>query len=122
MTKKAKNPYPTRKKRTLTQASTQFEYEQAALLEWIGQKLFDVRLRHKIDQADLAKKMGIPQSYFSQIENASRDLRVSTLLRIAVALDSDLKSWLPTKRELEDTAYAMGGWGVKRNGSGFLKK
>lgn len=50
------------------------------------------RQRKGMTQGDLAKKMNVSASVVSKWESGLRDLRLSTLVRIADALDIDVKS------------------------------
>ncbi len=59
--------------------------EQARQL--IGRELKSWRLRRHISQAGLARAAGIDQASISNYEAGKRDLRVSTMIRIANALN-----------------------------------
>lgn len=52
-----------------------------------GIKIYEYRLSLKMSQGDLAQKAGLAQANLSNIEKGKRDLTVSTLLRIASALE-----------------------------------
>lgn len=52
-----------------------------------GTRIYEYRLAKKISQADLAERAGLAQANLSNIEKGKRDLTVSTLLRIADALE-----------------------------------
>jgi len=53
---------------------------------WVEQfKL--ARKRKGLTQAELGKKVGLPQSYISKIEGGSIDIRLSSLLEMARALE-----------------------------------
>ena len=52
-----------------------------------GFKIYQCRSRKGLTQAELAEKVGIAQANLSNIEKGKRDLTVSTLLRVAAALD-----------------------------------
>ncbi|KQQ30773.1 hypothetical protein ASF58_24465 [Methylobacterium sp. Leaf125] len=49
-----------------------------------------------LSQRDLSAKIGVPQSHISKIENGGTDLRLSSLVEIARALDLELK-FVPRK-------------------------
>ncbi len=52
-----------------------------------GMKITECRSRKGWTQAELAQKIGIAQANLSNIEKGKRDLTVSTLLRVASALE-----------------------------------
>jgi len=52
----------------------------------IGQKIYLLRLQRGITQAQLGSRTGISQANLSNIERGKRDLTVSTLVRICLAL------------------------------------
>jgi predicted transcriptional regulator len=56
----------------------------------IIQSLKDRRLELKINQSDLGKKMGMPQSHVSKIEKGLSDPRLSTISDMARLLDQEL--------------------------------
>lgn len=66
-----------------------------------------IRLRKRlgITQNDLAKKANTHQSRISKIESAELDVRLSTLSKIADALDSDLRIELVPR--LSEEMYAQ---------------
>lgn len=48
------------------------------------------RQRKRLSQRAVGERVGMPQSQVSRIENAAGDVRISTLLELARALDLDL--------------------------------
>ena len=56
-------------------------------MEEIAKKLKKARQAKGLTQAELGKKIGLPQSHISQIEAGHVDLRVSSLQEIARLLD-----------------------------------
>lgn len=56
----------------------------------ITKKLKEARKAKGLSQRALARLAGVPQSHISKIENAGVDLRVSSLVEIARALDLEL--------------------------------
>jgi len=56
----------------------------------IIQLLKDRRLELKINQSNLGKKMGMPQSHISKIEKGLSDPRLSTISDMARLLDQEL--------------------------------
>lgn len=60
------------------------------VIEQMAQQLKSVREQKGLSQRDLSQKAGLPQSHISKIENAGVDLRVSSLIELARALDLEL--------------------------------
>jgi len=60
------------------------------LLEEIADILKDTRERKGLSQRALAKLAGLPQGQISRIENGAVDLRLSSLIALARALDLEL--------------------------------
>lgn len=58
--------------------------------EYIAQTLKDARQGKGLSQRALSKLVGVPQSHISKIENGTVDLRLSSLVEIARALDLEL--------------------------------
>ena len=58
-----------------------------------GDKIRIERVIKKISQNELAKKSGISRSYLSQIETGNQEPSLSVLVRIAKALDCDIKKF-----------------------------
>jgi DNA-binding XRE family transcriptional regulator len=56
----------------------------------IAVQIVDLRGRHGLTQAELAKRCGMDQADISRIERGSTSPTSRTLLRIAEALDADL--------------------------------
>ncbi|MBT7498865.1 MAG: helix-turn-helix transcriptional regulator [Candidatus Thioglobus sp.] len=56
----------------------------------IIQLLKDARLELKLNQSELGKKMGMPQSHVSKIEKGLSDPRLSTISDMARLLDQEL--------------------------------
>ena len=57
-----------------------------SVAHWIEQ-LKRARKRKGLTQAELGKKVGLPQSYISKVEGGSIDIRLSSLLELARALE-----------------------------------
>ncbi len=62
----------------------------ARLDEHIVDSLKQARERMTLSQRSLSDKSGVPQSHISKIENGDVDLRVSSLIALARALDLEL--------------------------------
>lgn len=83
-----------------------------------GIRIYQYRLRKGVTQAQLASQCGIPQPNLSNIEKGKQDLTVSTLIRIAGALEvrpsqlmeeeaSDTKAPALTRTTIEAIAEAV---------------
>lgn len=59
--------------------------------EDIVRSLKEAREAKGLSQRDLEARTGVPQSHISKIENGGTDIRLSSLIEIARALDLDLK-------------------------------
>lgn len=69
--------------------------------ERIGHKITVQRAVLRINQAELARRAGIAQSYISMLENGERPLTDELLQRIAAALECKPEYFL---RDLQDVA------------------
>ncbi len=58
--------------------------------EQILQSLREARVRKGFSQRALSDRSGVPQSHISKIESGAVDLRVSSLIALARALDLEL--------------------------------
>ena len=54
------------------------------------QTLRSARENTRLSQRDLSARIGVPQSHISKIESGATDLRLSTLVELARALDYEL--------------------------------
>lgn len=61
------------------------------ILEDFGRKLLDARTRKRLSQRALAERTGIPQAHISKIEQGRVDMRVTSLVELARALDLDVQ-------------------------------
>lgn len=61
-------------------------------------KLREVRERYNISLRELAKLTGISKSHLNYIEKGEREPSLSTIIRIAVALNIDEKELYEVKR------------------------
>ncbi len=59
-------------------------------IEYIASTLKSARAAKKLSQHALGKRAAVPQSHISKIENSTVDLRVSSLVELARALDLEL--------------------------------
>ena len=62
----------------------------AYLVENIAQELKAARNKKGLSQRELGAKVGVPQSHISKIENGAVDLKTSSLIELARALDLEL--------------------------------
>lgn len=62
----------------------------AYLVENVAQELKAARNKKGLSQRELGAKVGIPQSHISKIENGAVDLKTSSLIELARALDLEL--------------------------------
>jgi len=66
----------------------------------VAKNIRHLRLEKKLTQKQLAKKAKMHPSYISKIENAKLDVFLTTLFKLANALDASLKE-LVKQKELE---------------------
>ncbi len=59
-------------------------------LEYFSQCLRETRIAKNLSQRELTKLAGVPQSHISRIEGNQVDLRLSSLIAIANALDLEV--------------------------------
>ena len=69
--------------------------------ERIGHKITVQRAVLRMNQAELARRVGVAQSYISMLENGDRPLTDELLQRIAAALECKPEYFL---RDLQDVA------------------
>src|SRR3546814_12272101 len=59
-------------------------------LEYFSKRLRDARNAKNLSQRELSKLAGVPQSHISRIESHQVDLRLSSFLATATALDMEV--------------------------------
>lgn len=64
------------------------------ILRHIGAQVRAGRQRLGLNQDDFADKAGMHRAYVGMVESGKKDLRVSTLYRLAHALEVDVRSLL----------------------------
>lgn len=64
------------------------------ILQRIGAQIRAGRQRLGLNQDDFADRAGMHRAYIGMIEGGKKDLRISTLYRLAIALDTDVCSLL----------------------------
>lgn len=67
------------------------EWEDSEVEYQLGRKLIEARLKNKMSQRDLAKKIGTSQAAISRIESMSGNPSLNLLKRIASALNVKLQ-------------------------------
>lgn len=60
-------------------------------LKLIGARVRRLREERKVSQEEMARRSGIERSYYGRIERGAANLGVEMLVRIAEAMDVDLK-------------------------------
>ena len=78
--------------------------------EHIARELRKAREEKRLSQRELARKAGVPQGHISKIENCAVDLRLSSLVALARALDLELalvpRKSLPAVKSLVRGSFA----------------
>jgi transcriptional regulator with XRE-family HTH domain len=78
------------------------EYEKLLPEYELARSIIEQRLKKKMTQEEVARKAGMPQSTISRIEGLTHGLpKISTLKKIADALDAKVVVRLESKRGLE---------------------
>ena len=77
--------------------------QDARLNARVAQRLYDLRTKARLSQAELAQKVGTTQSVISRLEDADYEGHSLTMLqRIAAALDHQLDiQFVPAARKLQ---------------------
>lgn len=77
------------------------EYDDGLDFKLIGRRVCDFRRMHEMTQENLAEKAGLSVPYVSHIERGARKASISTLIKIAGALDVTvdalLLGWQPNE-------------------------
>ena len=68
---------------------------------WLGSRIRSVRQAASLNQDDFSYAVGVQRSYVGVIENGKRDVRISTLRRIASAFGLQLHELLDPGFELD---------------------
>jgi predicted transcriptional regulator len=72
-----------------TKARDQFEFELK--LEILGEMIKKTRKEKNMTQEQLGKLIGVKKAQISKIENHTKDVRLSTILRVFDALKASVK-------------------------------
>jgi len=59
----------------------------AQISKKLGQNIKQIRLRRKMSQGDICRKLDMDRSYMSAIENGKKNITIQQLERLAQALD-----------------------------------
>jgi len=91
--------YKEHRKELLKNKAVKAEYEKLQPEYELARSIMEQRLKKNMTQLDVAKKTGMPQSSVARIEGLTHGLpRLSTLKKIAKALDAELVITLKAKR------------------------
>jgi transcriptional regulator with XRE-family HTH domain len=71
----------------------------------VGFQILNLRHCRKMSQEELAKKAGTHQARISKIENAEFDIQISTLAKIAYALDAYLEILISPREDVGATFF-----------------
>lgn len=83
-------------KEKLKNAEFRWLYELECAKVALAQKIAELREEKHLNQADLAKKLGVSQQFISQIETGEEsNLTLKTLLRLATVLGRGLRISFP---------------------------
>lgn len=61
----------------------------------IGSKIRDERINFGLSQEQLAKKAKLHRTYIGMIERAEKNITISSLVKIATALNKTIRDLLP---------------------------
>jgi len=91
--------YKEHRKELLSNKAVKAEHEKLLPEYELARSILEQRLKKKMTQLDVAKKTGMPQSSVARIEGLTHGLpRLSTLKKIAQALDAELVITLKAKK------------------------
>lgn len=81
-------------------------------LEFVINKIKEIRTQKSMSQLDLSSKSNLSQSYLASVERGKKQPSVMTLLRIAKALNVNPKCFFPesqeeTKEQVKDTIVSL---------------
>lgn len=83
--------YQKHRKELLKDKAVKAEHEKLRPEYELARSILEQRIKKKMTQVQVAKKTGMPQSTIARIEGLTHGLpRLSTLKKIAQALDADL--------------------------------
>lgn len=83
------------------------------VVEYLAEALRAAREGKKLSQRALSKATGMPQAQISKIENAAVDMKASTLIELARALDLEAmlvpRKYVPAVKGIVDSAERESG-------------
>lgn len=85
--KKSLISFDTLHKKWMKDPEYRYEYERLAPEFEIARQIIDARIKRKITQVELAKRMGTGQAVISRLENANARPSLSLIQRLADALN-----------------------------------
>jgi transcriptional regulator with XRE-family HTH domain len=74
----------------------------------IGQKINDLRAKQGLTTTELGKRIGISQAQISRLENGRQGFRVTTLRKIAEALNVDLSHFFEEESDSRVITRVLG--------------
>lgn len=63
------------------------------ITELVGSRIRELRLQQKLSQEKLALKAGIDRTYLAGVESGKRNATITSIEKIAIALEIDLKDF-----------------------------
>ncbi len=60
----------------------------------LGLRLRDLRMQHGLSQEEVAYKAGVHRTYIGMVERAEKNITITSLNKIAEALNTDIKNLL----------------------------
>ena len=83
--------------------------EAKRLQRVIGFRLREGRELMELTQPELAKHLGRPQSWVSDVENGRRRVSITELRKYAAALELDFEKLISTEFDADEDVHARGG-------------
>ena len=78
--------------------------EEKRFLKELGSRMRTFRVSGKLTQAQIAEKVGVEQSFYSQVERGAATPSIKSLLAIARALGVEVIALLPGERRIKFSA------------------
>lgn len=80
----------------------------AAELQAFGQRLARIRKRRHLSQAKLAEVVGLDRPFLGALERGHKNPSLVTLMRLSLALDTELAELVPTLNAIRDSLITHG--------------
>ncbi len=94
--------YKSHRKELLKDKAVKAEFDRLRPEYELAKSLLEQRMKLKMTQAEVAQKAGMPQSTIARIEGLTHGVpKISTLIRIADALDAKLVVRLESVRKVK---------------------